>query len=81
MEACATAHQWARELRKLGHDARLMPPTYVKAYVKRALSSGGPGGGSGISQPNMPDFSKWGTIEKLPLKGVRKATAEGMARN
>jgi transposase len=35
MEACATAHQWARELRKLGHDARLMPPTYVKAYVKR----------------------------------------------
>ena len=35
MEACATAHQWARELRKLGHDTRLMPPTYVKAYVKR----------------------------------------------
>ena len=35
MEACATAHQWARELKKLGHDARLMPPTYVKAYVKR----------------------------------------------
>src|SRR5215470_9807518 len=31
MEACATAHQWARELRKLGHDTRLMPPTYVKA--------------------------------------------------
>src|SRR3974377_334565 len=35
MEACATAHQWARELKKLGHDVRLMPPTYVKAYVKR----------------------------------------------
>jgi len=35
MEACATAHQWARELAKLGHDTRLMPPTYVKAYVKR----------------------------------------------
>src|SRR3954469_6558079 len=35
MEACATAHQWARELTKLGHDTRLMPPTYVKAYVKR----------------------------------------------
>src|SRR3954465_14601629 len=32
MEACATAHQWARELKKLGHDTRLMPPTYVKAY-------------------------------------------------
>src|SRR5215475_4105283 len=35
LEACATAHQWARELAKLGHDTRLMPPTYVKAYVKR----------------------------------------------
>ena len=35
MEACATAHQWARELKILGHDTRLMPPSYVKAYVKR----------------------------------------------
>jgi transposase len=35
MEACATAHHWARELKKLGHHARLMPPSYVKAYVKR----------------------------------------------
>ncbi len=35
MEACATAHHWARELRKLGHDVRLMPATDVKAYVKR----------------------------------------------
>jgi transposase len=35
MEACATAHFWARELRSLGHDVRLMPPQYVKAYVKR----------------------------------------------
>jgi transposase len=38
MEACATAHHWARELKKLGHDTRLMPPTYVKAYVKRGKS-------------------------------------------
>jgi len=35
MEACATAHQWARELKKLAHDTRLMPPISVKAYVKR----------------------------------------------
>jgi transposase len=35
MEACATAHYWARELKALGHDIRLMPPQYVKAYVKR----------------------------------------------
>jgi len=35
IEACATAHHWARELRALGHDVRLMPPAYVKPYVKR----------------------------------------------
>ena len=35
IEACASAHHWGRELRKLGHDARLMPPSYVKPYVKR----------------------------------------------
>jgi transposase len=35
MEACAAAHFWARELRSLGHEVRLMPPQYVKAYVKR----------------------------------------------
>ncbi len=35
MEACAGAHFWARELSDLGHDVRLMPPSYVKPYVKR----------------------------------------------
>ena len=35
MEACATAHYWAREIALLGHEVRLMPPSYVKAYVKR----------------------------------------------
>src|SRR5215813_2689328 len=35
MEACATAHHWARELARLGHTVRLMPPAYVKPYVKR----------------------------------------------
>jgi transposase len=34
LEACGGAHFWARELTRLGHDARLMPPQYVKAYVK-----------------------------------------------
>ena len=35
MEACATAHYWSRELIQLGHTVKLMPPAYVKPYVKR----------------------------------------------
>jgi transposase len=35
LEACATAHHWARELIALGHEARLMPPNYVKAQQTR----------------------------------------------
>ena len=35
LEACATAHYWARELQAAGHEVRLMPAQYVKAYVKR----------------------------------------------
>jgi len=34
LEACGAAHYWARELRKLGHEVRLMPPQYVRPYVK-----------------------------------------------
>src|SRR5437667_8960116 len=35
IEACATSHHWSRELTALGHTVRLMPPAYVKPYVKR----------------------------------------------
>jgi transposase len=35
IEACATSHHWSRELQALGHTVRLMPPAYVKPYVKR----------------------------------------------
>jgi hypothetical protein len=35
LEACASAHHWGREIEKLGHEVRLMPPQYVRPYVKR----------------------------------------------
>lgn len=40
MEACGSAHYWARELAKLGHEVRLMPPAYVKPYIKRNKTDG-----------------------------------------
>jgi transposase len=36
IEACPSAHHWSRELKALGHTVRLMPPSYVKAYLKRS---------------------------------------------
>src|SRR5580765_7835026 len=36
IEACPAAHHWARELQAIGHSVRLMPPSYVKAYLKRS---------------------------------------------
>lgn len=38
LEACGASHYWARELRTLGHDVVLLPPQYVKPYVKRGKS-------------------------------------------
>jgi transposase len=35
IEACASSHHWSREFKALGHTVRLMPPGYVKPYVKR----------------------------------------------
>jgi transposase len=36
IEACPSAHHWGRELQELGHTVKLMPPSYVKAYLKRS---------------------------------------------
>ena len=38
LEACATAHYWGRELAAIGHEVRLIPPHYVKPYVRRNKS-------------------------------------------
>ena len=35
IEGCASSHHWSREIQALGHTVRLMPPAYVKPYVKR----------------------------------------------
>ena len=39
IEACGTAHHWAREITALGHEVKLLPPSYVKPYVKRGKTT------------------------------------------
>ena len=56
VEACATAHFWARELTALGHDVRLMPAQYVKAYVKRGKNDAADAAAAiceAVSRPSM----------------------------
>jgi transposase len=55
LEACATAHHWARQLRALGHEVRLMPPAYVKSYVKRQKNDAADAEAicEAVTRPNM----------------------------
>lgn len=55
MEACSTSHYWARELRALGHEVRLMPAQYVKAYVRRQKNDAADAAAicEAVSRPSM----------------------------
>src|SRR3989440_7700349 len=76
MEACGAAHYWGRELRKLGHEVKLMAPQHVKAYVKRNKNDGRDAEGTceAMSRPTM-QFVPVKTEEQqaaLMLVGVRQ---------
>ena len=53
MEACATAHHWGRELTRLGHTVKLMPPAYVKPYVKRGKTARSEAIAEAVTRPTM----------------------------
>lgn len=65
METCTGAHHWARELCKLGHDARVMPAKYVKPYVKTNKTDAGDAAAicEAVSRPDM---------RFVPVKGVEQ---------
>src|ERR1700726_3553818 len=76
MEACGAGHYWARELRKLGHEVKLMAPQHVKAYVKRNKNDGRDAEGlcEAMSRPTM-QFVPMKPEEQqaaLMLAGVRQ---------
>ena len=55
LEACASSHHWSRELQALGHTVRLMPPAYVKPYVKRQKNDAADAEAicEAVTRPNM----------------------------
>jgi transposase len=55
MEACASAHHWGRELMKLGHAVKLIPPSYVKPYVRRGKNDAADAEAicEAVTRPNM----------------------------
>ncbi len=69
MEACATAHHWARQLIGLGHRVKLMPPHYVKAYVKRNKNDAADAAAicEAVTRPTMRFVSVKGTEQQSVL--------------
>lgn len=73
MEACASSHHWARELRALGHDVKLIPPQHVKPYVRGNKNDYNDARGiaEAVTRPSMPF---------VPIKSVEEHDMQAMHR-
>jgi transposase len=73
LEACGTSHYWARELTGLGHEVRLMPPAYVKPYVKRGKTDAG-------DAEAICEAVRRPTMRFVPIKSVDQQAALALHR-
>jgi transposase len=73
MEACGTSHHWARELVSLGHEVRMMPPAYVKPYVKRGKTDAG-------DAEAICEAVRRPTMRFVPIKSVEQQAALSLHR-
>jgi transposase len=74
VEACGSAHHWAREIAACGHDVRMIPPIYVKAYVKRGKTNAADAAAicEAVGRPTMR-FVPIKTVEQQAAGMVLKA--------
>lgn len=74
IEACGSSHHWGRELRKLGHEVRLIPAAYVKPFVKRNKTDARDAAAicAALGRPDM---------RFVPIKSVERQAARGLERS
>jgi len=76
IEACASAHHWAREIGTLGHTVKLMPPAYVKPYVKSQKNDSADAEAicEAVTRPNMR-FAEVKSVEQQSVLAMHKLRA------
>jgi pyruvate dehydrogenase E2 component (dihydrolipoamide acetyltransferase) len=86
--AAPAAPSVRRMARELGVDINIVPGSGdggrisvddVKAHAKRLLAGGATSGSPGVAHEPLPDFSRWGDVERQEMRGVRRKTAEHLA--